>query len=311
MKAILLNQAGDVGNFQYQEIDIPTLKTGEILIKVNTIGINPADAKVRSSDDTLTQFLGLERPAILGWDVAGEITQKAADTDGFSVGDAVFGLLLSGKGYAEYVAAPANLMAHKPATISFEEAAATPMAALTAWNPLVHKGNIKKGDRVLIHAGAGGVGHFAIQIAKYLGATVITTASAKNRDFVLSLGADQHIDYTTQKFYEEVDNIDFVLDTIGGDTLAHSIDVVKENGIIITIIPLFSEEIKEKARKNNVHLSFGGVAYSGEDMAAIADLLGSGVLKVHVSASYPFSEMAKSHTQVETGRTVGKIVVTH
>lgn len=312
MKAILLNEAGGVENFIFQDIAKPELKKGEILVKVKAIGINPADAKVRGSNELMTLFLGKKRPAILGWDVSGEITEKAEETDGFEIGDGVFGLLLSGRGYAEYVAVQANIMAYKPENISYEEAAAIPMAALTAWSPLVHGGKIKKGDKVLIHAGSGGVGHFGIQIAKYFGAKVIATSSAKNRDFVLSLGADEHIDYTTEKFYEVLSDVDFVLDTIGGDTLAHSIDVVKENGVIITVIPGFSDEIKDKARKRNVHLSFGGAdtEHRGEDMKSLADLAGKGLLKPHVSAVYPFSQMAEAHTQVESGRTVGKIVVT-
>ena len=312
MKAILLNETGGVEQLVYQDIDKPTLKKGEILVKIKAIGINPADAKVRSNNDFLTSKLGAERPAILGWDVSGIISEKGEDTDGFEPGDAVFGLLLSGRVYAEYVAVPANIMAHKPENISHEEAAAIPIAAITAWNPLFNIGKIKQGNKVLIHAGSGGVGHFGIQIAKYLGATVISTSSAKNRDFVLSLGADQHIDYTSEKFYELLHDVDFVLDTIGGDTLAHSIDVVKENGMIITTIPGFSDEIKEKARKKNVYLSFGGTDMDNlrRDITSLADLAGKGLLKPHIYALYPFTEMAKAHIQIESGRTVGKIVVT-
>jgi NADPH:quinone reductase-like Zn-dependent oxidoreductase len=311
MKAILLNEAGGVENLVYRDIDKPTLKKGEVLVKVKAIGINPADAKVRSSAEMITRFLGDTRPAILGWDVSGEIVEKAEKTDEFEIGDSIFGLL-SGRGYAEYVAVPANILAHKPVNISYEEAAVIPMAALTAWGPLVHVGKIKKGDKVLIHAGAGGVGHFAIQIAKYFGATVIATSSAKNRDFILSLGADQHIDYTTQKFYELVSDLDFVLDTIGGDTLSHSIDVVKGNGIIVSVIPGFSDEIKEKACKKNVHLLSGGIdlEHLGEDIKLLADLFSNSLLKPHISAVYSFAEMAKAHIQVESGRTIGKIVVT-
>lgn len=203
-------------------------------------------------------------------------------------------------------------MAHKPENISHEEAAAIPIAAITAWNPLVNIGKVKQGAKVLIHAGSGGVGHFVIQIAKYLGATVITMSSAKNRDFVLSLGADQHIDYTSQEFYKVLSDVDFVLDTIGGATLSRSIDVVKENGTIITTIPGFNDEIKEKARKRNVHLAFGGTDMKnlGRDITPLADLAGKGLLKPHISAVFPFAEMAKAHTQIESGRTVGKIVVT-
>jgi NADPH:quinone reductase-like Zn-dependent oxidoreductase len=163
---------------------------------------------------------------------------------------------------------------------------------------------------VLIHAGSGGVGHYAVQIAKYLGATVIATSSAKNRDFVLSLGADQHIDYTTEKFYEVITAVDFVLDTIGGETLVHSIDIVKEGGKIVSVIPPLNEDLVKKASERNVQFSLHFVSNNGNDMNYFADMFAKGVLKSHISAVFTFEDMGKAHTLVETGRTVGKIVVT-
>lgn len=311
MKAILLNEAGGIENFIYQEIDKPTLQKGEVLVKVKAIGINPVDAYARQSEEMITMFTGEARPAIIGWDISGEITEKAEETDGFEIGHSVFGFTSNGRAYAEYVAIPVSAIAHKPENISHEEAAAFPIPGLTGGQPLVHVANIKKGDTVLIHAGSGGVGHYAVQIAKYLGAKVITTTSAKNRDFVLSLGADQHIDYTTEKFYEVVKDVDFILDTIGGDTLVHSINIVKEGGKIVTVIPTsFSEELVKKASERNVELSLHLVSNNGNDMKFFADLFRKGVLKTHISAVFPFTEMGKAHTIVETGRTVGKIVVT-
>lgn len=299
-------------NLVYQDIEKPTLNKGEILVRVRAIGINPADTKARKSEDFLTGHLGPARPAILGWDVSGVIAERADGTDGYEIGDNVFGLLQSGRGYAEYVAVPAQVMAHKPENLSFEQAAAMPIAAITAWNPLVNLGKIKKGDRVLIHGGAGGVGHFGIQIARHFGATVITTATEKNREFVLSLGADQHVDYTRHKLHEVISTVDFVLDTIGGETLSHSLDIVKNGGMIITTIPWYGDQMKEKAQGKNVYLSFGGtdIANLRRDILPIADLAGKGIIKPHIFALYPFSEMAKAHTQVESGRTVGKVVVT-
>jgi len=310
MKAILLKEAGGIENFQYREIEKPTIQKGEVLVKVKAIGINPADAFARTSEQMITMFVGKERPAILGWDISGEITEKTVETDGFEIDDSVFGFTSNGRAYAEYVAIPVSAIAHKPANISHEEAAAFPLAGLTGGQPLVHVAVIKKGDTVLIHAGSGGVGHYAVQIAKYLGAKVITTTSAKNRDFVLSLGADQHIDYTTEKFYEVIKDVDFVLDTIGGETLVHSIDIVKEGGKIVSVVLPLDEELVKKAAERNVQLSVHLVSNNGNDMRFFADMFTERVLKTHISTVYPFVEMGKAHTQVESGRTVGKIVVT-
>ena len=311
MKIIALDQAGGVENLRLQELEAPTPAPGELLIKVHATSVNPADVKLRADDGLLTAFLGKGRPAFLGWDFAGEVTQVGSAARGFRVGDGVFGLTPTahGRAYAEYVTVAADSVAHMPANVSYEAAAVTTMAALTAWNPLVNEARVKPGDTVLIHAGSGGVGHFAIQIAKHLGATVVTTSSARNREFVLSLGADQHIDYTTRRFEEETGGVDFVLDTIGGETLARSLGVVKNGGRIITVIPFSDDALVEQARQRNVALSFGGMRHSAEDLAALADLLEKGILKPHVSATYPFGEMAKAHTQVEGGRTVGKVAV--
>lgn len=311
MKAITLNEAGGAENLRLQEVEQPKAATGEVLVKVRAISVNPADVKVRGSEEMLTAFLGSGRPAFLGWDFAGEVVEVAEEANGFAVGDAVFGVLPTGRGrgYAEYVAVPANLVARKPPHVSYEAAAVTTMAALTAWNPLANEAHLRPGDKVLIHAGSGGVGHFAVQIAKHLGAAVVATSSARNRDFVLSLGADQHVDYTTQSLEEEVNGVDFVLDTIGGETLRRSVNVVKDGGRIITVLPAPSETLVEEAGRRNIALTFGGMRHSAEDLAALADLLGRGILKPHISATYAFGEMAQAHAQVESGRTVGKVVV--
>lgn len=254
MKAIILNTAGGIEKLTYQDMEKPTVKAGEILIKVKAIGLNPMDAVIRSDEQFLTSFLGNERPAILGWDVAGEVVELGTEVTNFEIKDPVFALT-NGRGYAEYVAVNAAMAVRKPANVSYDEAAAVPIAAITAWQALVRVGKVKKGDQVLIHAGAGGVGHFAIQIANHFGATVIATSSSKNRDFILSLGADQHIDYTTEKFYEMLRDIDLVLDTIGGETREKSIEVVKNGGTIVTIIPPITEGLEEKARKRGINLS--------------------------------------------------------
>lgn len=310
MKAYLLYEAGGPDKLVLGEAPKPILKKGEVLIRVKAIGINPADTIYRNSDTFITALFGDNRPVIIGWDIAGEIIEKSEDTSGFEIGDAVFALLTNANGYAEYVSTNAKYVVHKPANVNFEKAAALPMAALTAWQPLVHGMNIKKGDKILIHAASGGVGHYAVQIAKHLGADVIATSSAKNRDFVLSLGADKHIDYQTENFWEIIKDVDFVLDTVGGETLEHSIDVVKPHGTIISILALTNENLKSTAKEKDVNLSLWGMQPNVEDLKSIADLVSMGILNPHIMKIYPFSSMVEAHTQVETRRTAGKIVLT-
>jgi NADPH:quinone reductase-like Zn-dependent oxidoreductase len=309
MKAIVLYEAGGIDKLIYQEVEKPTLKPGEVLVKTKAIGINPADAYARRTEDMITRFVGPERPAIIGWDISGEIVEKAADTDGYHIGDSVFTFTAYGKAYAEYVAVPVATLAHKPKNVTYEEAAVVPLAALTGCQPVMHLANIKKGDRILIHAGSGGVGHYAIQLAKYLGAYVITTCSGKNRDFVLSLGADEHIDYTTQVFDKVIGNVNFVLDTVG-DSLKRSIDIVKQGGSVVTVCPpYFNAALVEKAKQKGVTLSLWMVRVNRDDLSVLAGLMSKGLFKSHISAVFPFSNMAEAHTLVEGRRTVGKIVV--
>jgi len=309
MKAFLLYETGAPGQLVLGEAPKPTLQKGEVLIKVKAMGINPADAKYRSSDVFIAAFFGNVRPAIIGWDISGEIVEKTEGADGFEVGEAVFALSPNARGYAEYVAVKVDFLAKKPANVSFEEAAAVPMAALTAWQPLVHGMKIKKDDKILIHAASGGVGHFAVQIAKYFGAEVIATSSAKNRDFVMSLGVDKHIDYQTENFWDVIKEVDFVFDTIGGETLEHSIDITKSGGTIISILGLADESLKAKAKDKNVKLVLWGMQAKGEDLRAITELISKGVLKPHINKVYPFTDMEEAHKQIETNRTAGKIVV--
>lgn len=313
MQTIILNEAGSVDNLQYIESAKPTINSNEVLVKTISLSINPVDFKVRSNDGALNWILGADRPAIIGWDLSGTVVEVGSDVTDFKIGDAVFGLAnFPGKGsaYAEFVAVPSEHLTLKPTTISHQEAASATLAALTAWQTLVERGNVKKGDKVLIHAASGGVGHYATQIAKYLGAYVIGTSSAKNRDFVLQNGADQHIDYTTENFQEIVSDIDFVLDTLGGETILKSLDVIKQGGTIVSIASNnFSDEELEKAKLKEVNLSFLLVQSSGENMLQLAQLLEKGIIKSHVSKTFTFDQMREAHLYLEKGRTVGKIVV--
>jgi len=313
VKAILIKEAGRVENLIYTDIAIPQPQQGEVLVKVKAISINPVDVKARAYEGVLDWIYGEQRPVVLGWDISGEVVELGENVDAFQVSDEVFGMvnfLGYGKAYAEYVAVPVDQLALKPKNITHQAAAAATLAALTAWQALVTEAQVQSGDKVLIHAGSGGVGHYAIQIAKHLGAHVITTSSAKNKDFVLSLGADEHIDYHSVVLKDSVSEVDFVLDTIAGDVLLESLSLVKKNGKIITIP---SDDIDprtaEKAVKENIDLSFMLVQSNGEHMKSIAKLLAQEVIISHVSKNYDFTDMDKAHLHVETGRTVGKVVV--
>lgn len=311
MQAYLLHKAGGIENLILSEIERPAPKADEVLIETKAISINPVDVKIRELPDLLDMVYGTDRPLILGWDIAGVVTAIGQDVTDFKEGDAVFGLVNfpgHGNAYAEYVTAPAEQLAKIPAGISFETAAATTLAALTALQALEPR--IKAGDKVLIHAGSGGVGHFAVQIAKHIGAYVISTSSADNRDFVLSLGADEHIDYETQDFEEIVSDLDFVLDAIGGEVLEKSLRVTKDGQSIISLpSPEFSETVVNYAKQHDIDVSFFSVTSNGSDMQTLKEMMENGTLKPHASKTFAFENLADAHRQVESNRTVGKAVV--
>lgn len=310
MKAIVLKEAGNVENLEYVELEKPTISSGQVLVKVKAISINPVDVKSRAGKGVYGR-IKTENPLILGWDIAG-IVEETQSSD-FKVGDEVFGMINfpgHGKAYAEYVAAPANQLALKPQNITFEDAAASTLVALTAYQALVHNADVQQGQTVLVHAASGGVGHIAVQIAKHLGAKVTGTSSAKNKDFVLGLGADSHIDYHGFDWGSAGRTFDFVLDTIGGENIDHSLEVTKEGGSIISIPTGLNEEVTSKAESKGVKGYFILVQSNGEDMKQIASLLKSGAIKPHVSKTFPFEQMREAHLEQETGRTVGKIVIT-
>lgn len=316
MKAIVLKKNGGTENFQYIETDKPAIQAGEVLVKVNAIAINPVDVFVRSQEMGLNIFLQ-PKPGqdtfILGWDIAGDVEEVGPNVTAFKKGDAVFGLVNfpgQGKAYAEYVAAPAAHLALKPSNITYEEAAAASLAALTAWQALVTYAKIKQGDKVLIHAAAGGVGHYAVQIAKHFGAYVTGTASATHKDFVLGLGADEFIDYKNEKFEEKVQNADIVLDPIYGEEhVLRSLEAVKKGGRVITLLTAFEGKLAEKAKVKEVYTHLLSVVSNGADEAQLAELLKAGKVRSHIAGAYGFEDLPKAHQQQETGKKGGKIVV--
>lgn len=311
MKAIILSAIGSTDNLQFRDIPIPMLQNDEVMVKVKSISINPVDAKTRGGSGVYRYGnISEKSELILGWDISGVIT--ASKSPLFEVGDEVFGMVNfpgEGKAYAEFVAAPARHLALKPSNITHQEAAAATLAPLTAWQVLMHQAGIKSGDRVFIHAASGGVGHYAVQLAKHLGAYVIGSSSAINKDFVLSLGADEHFDYLSQNLTDISEPVDFVLDCLGTESTLLSLDIIKEGGKIISIVSQFTDEVKHKAGKKDITGGFYLVHSDGNDMQTLAILLKEGKLQSHISKSFTFEQMADAHHQIESSRTVGKVVV--
>lgn len=290
-------------------MEVPKIAADEVLVKVKAISINPVDVKSRAGKGVFGRLKD-QLPLTLGWDISGIVTESNSSL--FKAGDEVFGMVNfpgHGKAYAEYVAAPADQLAIKPASISHEEAAAATLAALTALQTLEYHAKVKAGQKVLIHAAAGGVGQYAVQLAKHLGAYVVGTSSAKNKDFVLSLGADEHIDYHGFDWKNSPLEFDFILDTIGGDNIDLSLEVAKSGGTLISIPSGLNEAVTEKAKARGVDGYFTMVKSDGEGMKKLASLLEDGTLKSHVSETFPFENIGAAHAQVESGRTVGKVVV--
>lgn len=311
MKAVILKDFGGVENLIMKEIPVPEILESEVLIRVKAIGINPVDIKTRKGKSQADRLKTMD-PIILGWDISGIVTQTGMMVTEFKKGDEVFGMINfpgHGKAYAEYVAAPESNLALKPSNISHEEAAAASLSALTAWQILKEKVTIHKNDKVLIHSAAGGVGHFAVQMAKHLGAEVTGTSSATNRDFVMQLGASRHIDYEHQRFEEILHDMDFVLDSIGGEYSDRSLIVLKTGGTIICIPSGSSENLKVKAAAIGITGSGFLVKSDGRNIKEIAGLLEKGIIKSYISKKYNLTEIQAAHQQIETGKTKGKIVI--
>ncbi|WP_030565634.1 NADP-dependent oxidoreductase [Streptomyces aureocirculatus] len=280
----------------------------EVLVRVKAIGLNPLEARLRAGEFPL---LG-RPPFTLGWDISG-VVEKAPQTWRFRPGDEVFGMPLfprAASAYAEVVAAPALHLAHKPASLSHAEAAALPVVGLTAWQGLVDLGGVSGGDRVLVHGGGGGVGHVAVQIAKALGAHVIATAGGSKRKFVEGLGADEVIDYTAADFTEAVRGIDVVLDTIGGDTAARSLQVLRPGGHLVTAVA--EEDAELAAAYEAAGMRFSGIAVDPDPRAlrGLVELVEQGRLRAHVQETFPFERVADAHRLLDGGHLQGKLVLT-
>ena len=294
-----------------REVELPRPKPGpsELLVAVRAAGLNPTDWKHRSGSGFVNRL-----PLVLGWDVSGVVEAVGYGVTLFKPGDEVFGMLPYPYGvgaHAEYVTGPARAFAPKPAAVDHVQAGALPLAALTAYQAIVDTADVTAGQRVLIHAAAGGVGHLAVQIAKARGAHVIGTASGPKHDFLRSLGADETIDYRTTDFREAAGDVDMVLDTVSGDTRTRSLDVLRPGGVLVSLLPSPDPEAEAtKAAERNVRVETLLVEADHAGMTAIADLVESGALRAHIEATFPLAEAAKAHALGETNRTTGKIVLT-
>lgn len=332
MKAVRQHAFGGPEVLQYEEAPMPELNPGEVLVRVHAVGVNPPDWYLRDGYKMLPPEWQppVSFPLILGTDVSGVIAAVADDVTGFAVGDEVFamvrfptGLAGGSRAYAEYVSAPAEEVARKPAGVDHVQAAAAPMSLLTAWqfmielghdvqNPLQpnrHEPVPLEGKTVLVNGAAGGVGHFAVQLAKWRGARVIAVASGEHTAMLRDLGADQIIDYTQTAAEDVVRDIDLVIDAVGGPTSGRFLRTLKRGGALFPVFPLgFSGS--DEAEKLGVTVSSTQVRSSGAQLAELARLLDAGTIRAVIDSTYPLAEARKAHERAAAGHIRGKIVLT-
>ncbi|MET3909762.1 NADPH:quinone reductase-like Zn-dependent oxidoreductase [Bradyrhizobium sp. S3.3.6] len=330
MKAFILDKYKKRGALRFGDMPEPTLQDDDVLIEIHAAGLNVLDSKIRDGEFKL--ILPYRPPFALGHDVAGTVVRVGSKVRRFKPGDEVYARPRDGRigTFAEYIAVNEIDAALKPKNLSMEEAASIPLVGLTAWQALVERAALKKGHKVLIHAGSGGVGTLAIQLAKHLGATVATTTSTANLELVRSLGADVAIDYTKQEFEKVLSGYDVALNSLGGDTLQKSLSVLGPGGKLISISgppdPDFAREqglnwflqqvtrllsfgIRSKAKRRGVSYSFLFMRANGDQLGHIASLFEAGILRPVVDRIFPFEATSEALAYVETGRSRGKVVV--
>jgi NADPH:quinone reductase-like Zn-dependent oxidoreductase len=312
VKAIVMREHGGPDVLELQDTNRPEPAPTEVLVRVAVAGINPVDWKVRE-EPWLPDLMG-EPPLILGWDVAGVVEAVGYGVTRFAPGDRVFGMPWFprlARAYAEYVTAPSRHFARTPDALDDEHAGGLPLAGLTAWQALVGTGGVGEGDRVLIHAAAGGVGHLAVQIAKAHGAHVIGTARAEKHDFLRDLGVDEPIDYTAELFEEVASDVDIVLDLVGDDDYGlRSLETLRENGLLIAPPEGVSDAVATAAdvqSKRATDLLVEPDVNGLESLGALAD---QGRLRVEIEDSFPLPQAAEAHDRLQSGRARGKVVLT-
>jgi len=311
MQAATLPQFGDANTFEITEIPIPRPAAGQLLVKVKAAGINPVDYKTRAGKGQAQYFT---LPAILGWDIAGQIVDAGQGAHKFIPGDRVFGLSHfpnPANAYAQFAIVEEQEFARVPDNITDDVAGAAPLATLTAWEALYDHAQLQPGQRILIHAAAGGVGHIAVQLARNTETYIIGTASAQNHAYLKELGVNESIDYHDQHFEKNIAPVDVVLDAMGGETALRSLDVLKPGGIMVSLPSMFKNDpaVLAKAKEKGVRVVWMSVRPSGERMEQVAALMASGKLQIKVDASFPLREVAKAHQALETHHINGKVVL--
>ncbi|MBC2866284.1 NADP-dependent oxidoreductase [Streptomyces mexicanus] len=314
MRAVVQDGFGGPEVLRIQQVPRPAPLPTEVLVRVHAAGINPVDWKSRAGGG-MAGVLG-EPPFTLGWDVSGVVEEVGFGVTTLKPGDEVYGMPWfprAANAYAEYVTAPARQFARKPATLDHVHAAAVPLAALTAWQALVDTAQVQAGQRVLITAAAGGVGHFAVQFARHLGAHVIATASAARHTWLKGLGADETIDYTTTRFEDAADAVDVVIDLVGDAhdrTSTRALKVLRPGGLLVAVPDGVSPELAQAAEAAGVRTTPFLVEPDGAALTAISDLIDAGHVTVEVEETFPLDQVAAAHTRGEAGRTRGKLVLT-
>jgi len=307
MQAVQIHSFGNSDVLKLEEVPKPAAGADEVLVRVRAAGVNPIDWKVRAG--YLQSFIPHKLPLILGWDVSGVVEKTGPNVTAFAYGDEVYGQLDITKNgaYAEYVVCGVNRLGKKPKRLTHDQAASVPVAAMAAWQALFGAGglDLKAGQTLLIHAAAGGVGTFAVQFAKWRGATVIGTASAANGDLLRALGVDRVVDYGKQRFEDAVPKVDAVLDTIGGETQVRSWRIIKSGGALASLVgDQWAGTPPADVRKISV---FGAMA--APQLGEITKLIDAGIVKPIISEVLPLSEAKRAHEHLETGHTKGKIVL--
>ncbi|TIT21662.1 MAG: NADP-dependent oxidoreductase [Mesorhizobium sp.] len=330
MKAFVVDKYNKKGILRLAEMPEPELQDSDVLVEVHAAGVNLLDSKIRTGEFKL--ILPYRRPFILGHDVAGKVIRVGSKVSKFKAGDEVYARPRDGRigTFAEFIAVNEADIALKPANLSMEEAASIPLVGLTAWQTLIERANLKKGQKVFIQAGSGGVGTFAIQLAKHLGATVATTASAASADLVKSLGADVVVDYRKDEFEKVLSGYDVVLNSQDAKTLEKSLSVLKPGGKLISIsgppdpefgrekglnlmlrlvLRLLSRGIRAKAKRRGVQFSFLFMWAQGDQLSKITALIEAGAIRPVVDRVFPFEATNDALAYVETGRAKGKVVI--
>jgi NADPH:quinone reductase-like Zn-dependent oxidoreductase len=298
MRAVVLHETGGPEVLRLEEIDTPEPGDGEVLIRVHAASVNAIDWKYRRG------LIPKPLPAVLGNDVSG--TVEVSRAGGFSEGDDVFGISPSG-GYAELATLPARMMARKPAGITHEQAAAIPVAGMTAWQALYDRAGLERGQTALISGASGGVGHFAVQFSKLAGARTIGIGSTGNREFVLGLGADEYIDYTQQVVAESASDVDVAFDTVGGEMTVALVATLRQGGILVTIAAAPPEDA---ARERGARAELLSMSPRSEQLARIAELVENRDVRVEISQTFPLAQVQQAHLLGESGHTRGKLVLT-